>query len=74
MGYKKDCTAWKLILSNLPSADDHLLKKFSVFRKILQQFILGHPDEILALSNIKLVGVNQLSLEEESPTENKSIR
>lgn len=52
-------------------ADDHLVKKFSLFRKILQNLILGHPNKILTLLNFELVGCNHLGLEEESLTKGK---
>lgn len=56
--------AWK---SNrtCASADDHLVKKFSPLRKILHEFILGHPNKILTLPNCKLVIRNHLRLKEE---------
>lgn len=47
------------------SADDHLIKELSFLRKILQQFILGHPNKILTLLNVELVGCNHLRLEKE---------
>lgn len=56
---------WKLnLVAEL--ADDHFVKKFSLLRKIVQNFILGHPSKILTLPNFELVGCNHLGLEEES--------
>lgn len=47
-------------------ADDHLVKEISLLREVLQQFILGHPNKILALSDLILVGCNDLRFEEEA--------
>lgn len=52
----------------MTSADYHLLKKFSSLWKIFHQFILGHPNIILALPNAILVGRNHLGLKEEPLT------
>lgn len=48
------------------SVDDHLVKEASFLRKVLQQFILRHPNIIITLSNLKLVGCNHLRFEEEA--------
>lgn len=47
------------------SADDHLVEEFSFFWKIFHQFILGHPDIILTLSDAKFGRPNYLCLEKE---------
>lgn len=47
------------------SANDHLAKEISLLRKVLHQFILCHPDKILALPNVQLVRCNHLRLEKE---------
>jgi len=56
----------------LSSANDHLVKKFSLLRKILHQFILRHPDKILTLCNVELVFSNYLRLKEEPLAEDFS--
>lgn len=48
------------------SADNHLAKEFSLLRKILQQFILGNPNKILTLPNLKLGCCNHLRFKEEA--------
>lgn len=58
----------------ITSADDHLVKKFSLLWKIFHQFILGHPNMILALPDIILVGCNYLRFKEESLTKEKESK
>lgn len=47
------------------SADDHFVKEVGFLRKVFYQFIFGHPDKVLTLPNVKLVGCNHLRFEKE---------
>lgn len=48
------------------SADDHLIEERSLIGEVLDQFILGDPRKVAALSNAVLVGAHHLRFEEES--------
>ena len=50
------------------SADDHLVQEVGLLREVLEQFILGHPNKIITLLDLKLVGRYNLRFKEEALT------